>query len=99
MSTDTPDDSLPLLPTTDPEPLDTYEPDPIVVPYRDILDPLVGPFTRVEVGPMGGDVLAWAGVDAAGCVQSGTLRPDFCIGEDQRSITISWRVEVDETTG
>jgi len=95
MTIDIADDTLPLLQTTDPEPLEAYETDPIVVAYRDILDPLVGPLTRVEAGPIGGNVLAWAGVDATGTVRSGTMRMDADSAEGERSITLSWRVEVD----
>ena len=95
MSIDISDD--PLIPTTDGEPLDVYVADPIVVPAQELLHGVVGPLTRVEVGLVSAETVAWAGVDEAGSVQSGTMRLNVDIGNDATSIVLGWRVEVDET--
>jgi hypothetical protein len=99
MTIDIADHTLAIAPTPDPDSLDGPQPDPIVVPYGDILDPVVGPLTSTEVGRMDAETLAWAGVDEAGRPVSGTARLDAEIGEDGRSIVLGWRVEVDPTTG
>ena len=46
---------------------------------------------------MSAKTVAWAGVDAAGSVRSGTASLDVGVGEDGRSLVLGWRVDVDET--
>jgi hypothetical protein len=60
MTSDIPNNS-PTPSTTD-DLTESYEPDPIVVPVRDILDGVVGSMTGVEIGRMDSETLAWAGV-------------------------------------
>ena len=95
MSSDISDDTL--IPTTDGEPLDVYVADPIVVSAQELLDGVVGPLTGIEVGRVSAKTVAWAGVDAAGSVRSGTASLDVGVGEDGRSLVLGWRVDVDET--
>jgi hypothetical protein len=71
-----------------------YEPEEMVIPVRDVLYGVVGSLTGVEVGRVDAETLAWAGVDATGCVRSGTMRPRFEV--DGGGITIDWEVEVDD---
>jgi hypothetical protein len=85
----------PPLILTDTEDSDLYEPDPIIVPYLEVLEPVVGPLTRVEVGLVSTETVAWAGLDEAGSVQSGTASLDVDIGDDATSIVLGWHVEVD----
>jgi hypothetical protein len=97
MTIDIPDNTLPLIPTTDPELLDGPQLDPIVIPYRAIVEPVVGRLTHVEVGRVDVVTLAWAGVDDAGSERSGTASLDVDVCDDGRSLVLGWRVEVDET--
>jgi hypothetical protein len=90
-----PDDS-PFAPSMTDDPADADELEPIVIPYRDALGPLVGPLTHVEVGHVNAETLAWAG-EEAGSVRSGTASLDVDVRDDGTSILLAWRVEVDET--
>jgi hypothetical protein len=86
--------STDLTSTTDDLP-DAYEPEPIVVPVRDILDGVVGSVTGVEIGRVDSETLAWAGVNATGSVRSGMMRLRVeVVGAN--AIRLAWDVEVDE---
>jgi hypothetical protein len=61
-------------PSTTDDPADAYEPEEIVLPVNDILDPVVGSVTAVDVGLADAETLARAGVDATGSLRSGTMR-------------------------
>jgi hypothetical protein len=75
--------------------LPSYEPDPIIIPYRDILDPVVGRLTHVEVGRADAEKVAWAGIDATGSLRTGTMRLRIDAGV-ANSIMLGWDVEVDD---
>jgi hypothetical protein len=75
--------------------IETYGPDPIVIPVYDILDPVVGPLSLIVMGPTGEHEFAWSGVDCAGKVRPGTMRPRVSL-DAANAITIDWEVEVDE---
>ena len=82
------------MPSTTDDLTESYEPDPIVVPVRDILDGVVGSMTGVEIGRVDSETLAWAGVGATGSVRSGMRR--LSVEDDARSIMLAWDVDVDE---
>jgi len=92
MATDLPNDSTTRLTIDDFS--ETYEPEPIFIPLRDVIDDVVGPLTHTELGRVGADTLAWSGVDAAGRVRSGTMR--LRVEDDAKSITLAWDVDVDD---
>jgi len=85
-------DALPL--TTD-DAVESYQADPIVIPYRNILDPAVGRLTHLEVGRVDAEALSWVGVAEAGVVRSGTMRLRVEVGEAS-AVTLGWDVEVDD---
>jgi hypothetical protein len=71
------------------------QPDPMVIPYRDILAPYVGQLHDIEVLAEG-DAYVWSGTDITGRRRTGAMRSDLGVGDDARSITLGWAVEVDE---
>jgi hypothetical protein len=74
---------------------DSTQPDPVTVQLPDLLEEAFGPLQDLTMS-MADDSVSWAGTDDHGTPVSGKLRPDFYLGDDRKSIVLSWEIARDE---
>ena len=73
---------------------DIWEVEPLVVPYDDVLAPVVGHLEGLVVTNVGEGAIRFSGLDGEGRAVSGVMMPTFATGEDGRSIELTWEVDL-----
>ena len=82
--------------TADADPPEAEQPDPIIVPAGELLEPACGPFTDLAAQDLGEG--AWRGIDTDGRPVSEKLRPDVRVGDAGKGIELRWEIALDEAT-
>jgi hypothetical protein len=74
------------------------QPDAIIVPMREVLEPIHGPLHDLDVRGVAEDTYAWTALDEKGRRLSGTLAPQFAVGDEGKTIVLGWEVVLDGST-
>ena len=80
------------FPETQADP-DAFEPEPILVPYDEVLASAVGHLDQLDAAVEEGTV-RFSGLDGKGQAVSGAMRPRFDVCEGGTSIEVTWEVDL-----